>query len=498
MELKNDDREWLKPSESLTQRTVRGGVWVFALNLSSRGLRLISTIILARLLLPSDFGLVGIALIAISALELFTRTGFDAALIQKKGAATEYLDTTWLVSAIRGMVLAVILFSLSPIIARFFENAEAAPILRVMAITTALVGFRNIGVMYFRKELRFEKQFIFNLGITLTTISVSIPLAFLLRSVWAIIYGALAGSLMELILSYVLHPYRPKFKFDSGKAKELFSFGKWILGSGVLVFLVTQGDDIFVGKLLGVTLLGLYQIAYRISNLPATEITHVISRVTFPAFSKLQDNKAKLREGYLKVLQLTSFILFPLAGGIFILAPDFTQIFLGSKWMPMVPAMQVLAFAGLVRAVGVTTGPVFLATGKPEVDTRWQIIRLLVLAALIYPLAIRWEILGVSLAVLLSILVPTLGFSFRVIKITECRIVEFIKRIVFPLIGGAIMVLSISILKNYIKTVRIWEFFLFIGVGITVYLGLAFLSDRFLNYRVRMLFKEILNSLKGT
>jgi len=497
MDLKNDDREWLKPSESLTQRTVRGGVWVFALNLTSRGLRLISTIILARLLLPSDFGLVGIALIAISALELFTRTGFDAALIQKKGAVTEYLDTTWLVSVIRGIVLAVILFSLSPIIARFFENAEAEPVLRVMAITMVFVGFRNIGVMYFRKELRFEKQFIFNLGITLTTISVSIPLAFLLRSVWAIIYGALAGSLMELILSYVLHPYRPKFKFDSGKAKELFSFGKWILGSGVLVFLVTQGDDIFVGKLLGVTLLGLYQIAYRISNLPATEIAHVISRVTFPAYSKLQDNTAKLREGYLKVLQLTSFILFPLAGGIFILAPDFTQIFLGSKWMPMVPAMQVLAFAGLVRAVGVTTGPVFLATGKPEVDTRWQIIRLLVLAALIYPLAIRWEILGVSLAVLLSILVPTLGFSFRVIKITECGIIEFIKRIVLPLIGGTIMVLSISILKNYVKTVRIWEFFLFIGVGIIVYLGWAFLSDRFLNYRVRMIFKEILNSLKG-
>jgi len=497
MELKNDDREWLKPSESLTRRTIRGGVWVFALNLASRGLRLLSTIILARLLVPSDFGLVGIALIAISALELFTRTGFDTALIQKKGTATEYLDTAWLVSAIRGIVLAVILFSLSPTIARFFENAEAASVLRVMAITTVLVGFRNIGVMYFRKELRFEKQFIFNLGITLTTISVSIPLAFLLRSVWAIIYGALAGSLMELILSYVLHPYRPRFKFDLGKAKELFSFGKWVLGSGVLVFLVTQGDDIFVGKLLGVTLLGLYQIAYRVSNLPATEITHVISRVTFPAYSKLQDNKAKLREGYLKVLQLTSFILFPLAGGIFILAPDFTRIFLGSKWMPMVPAMQVLAFAGLVRAVGVTTGPVFLATGKPEVDTRWQIIRLLALAALIYPLAIRWEILGVSLAVLLSILVPTLGFSFRVIKITECGIKEFVKRIVPPLIGGAIMVLSISILKNYVKAVRIWEFFLFMGIGIIVYFGLSFLLDKLLNYKVRMLIKEILASLKG-
>ena len=124
-----------------------------------------------------------------------------------------------------------------------------------------------------------------------------------------------------------------------------------------------------MGKLLGVTALGFYQLAYRISNMPATEITHVISRVTFPAYSKLQDDIPKLREAYLKVLQITAFLSFPIAGLIFVLAPDFTKIFLGEKWMPMVPAMQVLVFAGLSRAIAATAGYIFYAVGKPKIDT---------------------------------------------------------------------------------------------------------------------------------
>ncbi|GAI54637.1 unnamed protein product, partial [marine sediment metagenome] len=196
-------------------------------------------------------------------------------------------------------------------------------------------GFVNIGVLYFQKELEFNKQFIYRASGTLADFVVAVAAVLILKSVWALVFGLLAGNFVRLIVSYLVHPYRPHFKLDLAKTKELFGFGKWILGSSILVFLITQGDDIFVGKLLGITFLGFYQMAYRISNAPATEITHVISQVTFPAYSKLQDNLPGLREGYLKTLQLTAFISIPLAGGIFILAPEFTTIFLGDKWMPM-------------------------------------------------------------------------------------------------------------------------------------------------------------------
>ena len=125
-----------------------------------------------------------------------------------------------------------------------------------------------------------------------------------------------------------------------------------------------------MGKVLGLTALGLYQLSYTLSNLPATEITHVVSRVTFPAYSKLQEDLPRVRSAYLKVLQFISFLSFPLAGAIFIFLPDFVSIFLGDKWTPMVPAAQVLVMAGLLRSIAATTGPIFHALGKPKIDSK--------------------------------------------------------------------------------------------------------------------------------
>lgn len=322
-------------------------MWVFGLRGINRVLGLIRTIILARLLAPSDFGLLGIAMLAIATLETFSQTGFNAALIQKKDNVESYLDTAWTVSAIRGVILFIILFFSAPLMASFFNTPQAALVIRVIALSTLLSGLRNIGILFFQKELEFNKQFIYELSATLVDLTVAVVLAFILRNVWALVWGGLAANFVRLFVSYVFHPYRPHIRLNKNEFQDLFSFGKWVFGSSILIFLVTQGDDIFVGKMLGATALGLYQMAYLISNLPATEITHVISQVTFPAYSKMQGDIPRLKAAYLDVLQLTAFISLPVAGGIFILAPEFTLIFLGEKWMPMVPTIQILVLAGL-------------------------------------------------------------------------------------------------------------------------------------------------------
>jgi len=483
------------PGKGLREKTVKGGIWVFSLRIINRLFQLVRTIVLARLLSPNDFGLFGIALLALSALETFSQTGFRQALIQKKEEIKPYLNTAWTVGIIRGLLIAVILFFVAPLVAIFFETPTAIPILRVIGIAIILQSLINIAVIYFEKELKFHKYFVYQFLGTITDVTVAISAAFLLRSVWALVFGLLAGNLVRCIVSYIIDSYRPRFQFNKSQVKELFGFGKWILGSSMLVFLVTQGDDIFVGKLLGVTMLGFYQMAYRISNLPATEITHVISQVTFPAYSKLQDNIPKLREAYLKVLQVTAFLSFPIAGLIFVLAPDFTKIFLGVKWMPMVPAMQVLVFAGLIRSIGATTGPIFQAVGKPKIITKWQMIRLFVLAIFIYPLTVQWGILGVLVAVFLSTLVSTIGFNYMAIKIMECRIKSFGKVIVLPLINGIIMVFVIFVLKDTIP-IGIMEFFLLIGIATFVFFALTYLFDKFMNYGMYSLIREALIPLR--
>jgi O-antigen/teichoic acid export membrane protein len=478
--------------EPLSTKVVKSGLWVFALRILNRGLGFIRTIILARLLAPEDFGILGIAMLSISTLETFSHTGFHTTLIQKKDNIESYLNTAWTVSALRGTMLFVLLFFSAPIIARFFNSSAATPVIRVIALFTLFSGLQNISILFFQKELEFHKQFIYEFAATLANLIVAIPLAFLLRNVWALVWGGLASSLVKLILSYALHPYRPLIQLNKQKLKELWHFGKWVLGSTILVFLVTQGDDIFVGKVLSLTALGLYQLSYTLSNLPATEITHVVSRVTFPAYSKLQDDLPRVRSAYLKVLQFISFLSFPLAGAIFIFLPDFVSIFLGDKWTPMVPAAQVLVMAGLLRSIAATTGPIFHALGKPKIDTNWQIIRFLVLLTLIYPLTLQWNILGTSIAVFISILAATIGFTAKTIKLIKFDVSSLVRPICLPLVKTTLAALPIFMFLRSASFVNWWYFVLLLGLYLALYLFLTYLADRFLNYGLSKIIKEIL------
>ena len=452
-----------RPGENLSESVVRGGFWVFSLRIVQQLFSLARLVILARILAPHDFGLMGIALLTMATLETFSQTGFQQALIQKKEDIKSYLDSAWTVLILRGFILFAILYLIAPYAATLFDSPESKSIIQVIGFSILLQAFINIGVVYFKKELEFNKQFIYELSGTLTDLIVAVSAALILKSVWALVFGLLAGSFARFIVSYFIHPYRPHFSSDLGKAKELFGFGKWVLGSSILIFLITQGDDIFVGKLLGVAALGFYQMAYRISNIPATEITHVISQVTFPAYSKLQDNIPKLREAYLKVLQVTAFLSFPIAGLIFVLGHDFTRIFLGEKWMPMVPALQILSFYGLFRSFGALSGNAITAIGKVFILPRIPIIQLIFIAILIYPMAVKFELIGVSATVTLSVILAVL-YSLKIgNKYLSIKSTVLLRLLLPSIISATLMVITVGIANYLLYT----SFFLLIieGVG---------------------------------
>ena len=496
LKLKDDFME--KGEARLSRRVAKSGFWVFALRIVNRGFSLIRLIILARVLAPNDFGLMGIALLTMATLETFSETGFQAALIQKKEEIRSHLDAAWTVLILRGFILFAILYLIAPYAATFFNTPEAQTIIQVIGLSVLLQAFTNIGVIYFQKELEFNKEFIYQFAGTLVDFIVAVSVVLILRNVWALVFGLLAGNAARCFVSYLIHPYRPHLSSDWGRAKELFGFGKWILGSSILVFLLTQGDNIFVGKLLGVTALGFYQLAHRISHMPATEITHVISRVTFPAYSKLQGDIPKLREAYLKVLHVTAFLSFPIAGLIFVLAPDFTMIFLGEKWMPMVPPMQVLACWGIIVALIAGISPVFMSIGRPKIVTKLQAIQTVLLFVLIYPLTEHWGIVGTSLAVLSSALAM---FSVRtniLIRNIQCKTWEFYRPILLPLALTMISISPIIYLKLFvILSIDIYCFLLFAGMFILSFIVLSYLTDKLLNYGVWEIIKHIINSLKG-
>ena len=168
----------LEPGETLSQRAIRGGVWMLVLRVAERTLGLVRTVLLARLLVPDDFGVMGIALLAMSALETVSRTGFDVALVQKKGEIREYLDTAWTIQVIRGLLLSGVLLITAPLVARFFDSPESIAITRAIAVVELLKGLTNTGVIYFQRELEFSRQFIYQFSGTFANLAVAVSAAF--------------------------------------------------------------------------------------------------------------------------------------------------------------------------------------------------------------------------------------------------------------------------------------------------------------------------------
>lgn len=472
----------LEPGQSLSQRAIRGALWVFTTKIVTRGLGFIRIVILARLLSPADFGLLGIVMLAMVTLETFSQTGFEMALIQRKNQIERYLDTVWSVSVVRGVVLSLLMFLVAPLVAGFFHNPTAIVVIRVLAVTFLIKGFINIGVIYLQRELQFGKHLVLTLSGTVADIMVAIPLALIFRNVWALVFGLVAADTSRLIFSYAVHPYRPSFAFSIEMLRKLSSFGKWVVGSTVVTFFTARGDDAFVGRVLGTAALGLYQLAFELSNMVATEISYVVAKVTFPVYSRLQGSVSDLRDGYLRTFQLIMFISLPLAIGIMLLSPEFTRIFLGAKWIPIVPAVQIMALSGLARSITSTGSPLFIGAGRPRAHFAMQLMALSVIAITIYPLTVRWNIAGTAWAVTLSSLSMIPVWAKHVKKIAACNYGTYF-RILSPLIvASGVMCLGILSYMGVVGSLGIPEFIFCVIVGILCYIGAIYSLEKVLGY----------------
>jgi len=486
-------RNLVNPGKNLSDKVAKGAFWIFLLRIFTRSFSLLKSLILARLLSPKDFGLFGIALLTFSILENLSNTGFNNALIQKKGGIKNYLDSAWTVQILRETVIANVIFWFSPYISIFFNEPGATNILRALALGILIKGFVNIGVINFQKDLEFNKNFIYELSAVFTDVIFSISMALILKNVWALVIGYILGNVVRVVVSFIISETTPKISFDIQKVSELFSFGKWILASNVLVYILTQGDDILVGRLLGATSLGVYQMAYKFSNLPATEWSHLVAKLTYPAYSKLQNNVKKMKKVYMYSLKMTAFLSFPVSGAIFIFADPFTKLILGEKWLSIIPIMKILSVYGLLRSIGATTGVIFMALGKPEIRTRFQLFQVFIFGILIYPGIEKFGLHGASYIVTFYSIFNYF-MVYLIYRILNLDIKEVLKANIIPLSFTIITMLTINFLKiNYFNMTSYFNFIFLILISITIYVSLVVIFDKKLNYNIKSL---IINQLK--
>ncbi|MFC4357724.1 lipopolysaccharide biosynthesis protein [Halobium salinum] len=482
---------------STTQKAVQSGLWMVGINMSDRLLQMVKLVILASVLSPEAFGLLGIALLSLAALRRILQLGFDQALIQNKRTdIDDYLNTAWILKILRGLVIAFLAYASAPYLAALFNEPKAESLIRIIGLSPVILSIQNPAVVYFQKNLNFEKEFIYQVGGKLVDLVVATVIAFIYQNVWALVYGLIAGNLAKVFLSYAVHQYRPRISFNRAHAREMIGFGKWLMVSGILVFVYGQGDDAFVGWFFGATALGFYQLAYRFSNAPATEVTHVISRVAFPAFSKLQEDVERLREGYFRTVQLSTLIGFPMATGIIIVAPEFVRVFFGVKWLQMVPLMQVLGIWGALRALGANVGAVFKSVGRPDIETKLQVIRVLLSVVLLIPLSNRFGVVGVAYTIIVTtVFIQPLTVRF-VLNIIDGSAIRLIRLILFPLSASIVMgglLVVVKDLANFASDIVLLT--LLVGLGAIFYIFIIFVFASITDYDAVSLARNIAGSI---
>lgn len=485
-----------KPSTSIFRQVLRSGLWTLGLRLSSRALGFVRTIVLARLLFPADFGLIAMAMLFVTGLDSITQTGMQQALIQKKTGARECLDTAWAVTLARSLVLCLTLVFAAPFVAEFFATPRLTDILRVVSLSVLLGGFANIGIVFFQKDLEFDRQFAFEWWASVLEFGLTVLLAAVQRDVWALVWGGLAGNVLRVILSYALHPYRPSFRFDPAAFRELLDFGKWVSGFAVVGFAVSQLDSILLGRMLGVSPLGYYQMAFLTAVIPSSEVAIAFSMVVFPSFSMLQDQPGRLRESFEKVLQVSAMVCMPIGFGILAVAPEFVRVVLGERWQEIALTMQVLSVMGIAKALEGTTNSLLMAVGRPGLLMGFSLLQLCILAAALYPLTLRWGIEGAAFAVTGTALAAAAVALAAAVRVTGSKGRTILMLLAVPLGASMAMVYGVILLKRLTGAVTFPGLLFLVAAGIGLYTACLIVADALLGSgRYRVLTGELLAGL---
>jgi lipopolysaccharide exporter len=422
-------------------KMARGAAWMIAARVSIRLIGLFSTVILARILIPADFGLVIMATAIIAALQLLGAFSFDLALIQNPNAERRHYDTVWTIGLLVSAALALSLILLANPAASFYNEPRLAAVMYALSVGMFLEGFINVGVVAFRKEMQFDKEFAFLFATKLAAVIVTVTLAVTWRDYWALVVGSLTGTIVALVLSYLLQPYRPRFSLDA--RGELFRFSRWLFLNNTLGFLYHRAADFILAKAAGPAGLGFYSVAYEISTLPSSELVAPIHRAIFPGYARLSNDIVGMRHGFIKVIAMIALLITPAAVGLACIADPLVKVVLGPKWAPAIPVIQVLAINGVLTVLWTCSGYVFLAMGKPRTVTLMLATHLLLALPLMTVAAFNWGLVAVAWMLLCASLMVLPLTYFLLSAALELGAMDLLRVFWRPIVGATVMAASL-------------------------------------------------------
>lgn len=482
-------------SENVNKRIAIGAAWMVGLKQVDRFIGLISTVILARLLVPEHFGLVVYAMTFIAIVELFFQFGFETVLIRDQDAGRESYDTAWTLEIIKGLVLATLFAVGAKPISLFFNEPQVEMTLYFLTAIPILKGLENIGIVDFQKKLDFHKEFVFKFSVRLTSAIITIILAYYMRDHWALIYGMIFNSSLAVLLSYIMSGYRPRLCLSA--FSRIFGFSKWLLLQNVVSGMGERVPVLVIGRFFAAPVVAFYNMGYELSNLATGEIAAPIRRALFPGVASIANDEKRMVETIISALGVIAFIGLPVTIGVAVTAPIFVPLLLGDNWHDIIPIIQVLAINGVAMALYSNSHVVFYALDKPQITAFISGSRLALLTPIILLLVPDHGAIGAAWALSITnviIVASEYVLFYRMVTVRVADILSVIWRSILSV--AAMGSLTHYLMELDMAIAPLTKFILVVGAGVLTY-GSSVLLLWLLAKRPSGAESYILNALKG-
>ena len=486
--------------ENLGDKTRQSIKWSFIFQLIQKVFFFVSSIILARLLTPQDYGLATMAITLDMITCLILTLGINSAVIHFQDNIEKRLNAAfWLLLLSSGFFVALQML-VAPFVAQFYNAPVLVDIIRVSAISLLIRSLGSIQKTILIKSIDFKKISILEGCLSLMKSCLYVILAFAGFGVWSFIYPKVVSAVINVISLWKMSSWRPELKFHFEYWGEMFKYGKNVLFSNLIDYLINNSSFILIGRMIGPVSLGIFSFAYEKSMTVVNNIAYPISTISFPAFSKLQDHNQKLKNAFFKTVKSISIMTFPLAMGQIVLGPEYINVVFGEKWSSAIIIFQILIVYSLVRSICQCGTPILQSVGKPQIVLRWNLLYAPVFIFSLFVGSKFGDAYGVGVAMLVVGALGSLIYLGIVIKVLKWHLKDLYEVTNPALYCSLIMFVVLFSFKLLLKSFNLNNvaiLCLLIPVGVIVYtLSMKILFTKTYEFIIENLMK-FLNKRKG-
>lgn len=470
----------------LGRQAAHGALWNYAAFLVSKGLLFVATLILARLLTPAEFGLVGMALLVITVLDILRDFGIGSAVIYHGRAGPEAANLAFAISSIVGVLLSALNWVLAPVTVQFFKTstpADAATVTSLIQVLGLSLLFASLGSTHdalLQKEINYRRRMVPEVGRTLLKGLLSVALAFAGLGPWSLVYGQVLGEASATLLLWFITGWRPSLLFRRDLLRPMLGYSVQTMMAAGLGTLLSDVDYFIIGNMLGEAALGIYTLAFRIPELLIKNLAQAVSTVAFPVAARLQSDIAAMRDVYLRMQHYMLLILAPLGLGLYAVTPLTVHMLFKATWEPVIPVMQILSVYMVLGGINHWPGVVYKAVGRPDMLNMVSFVKLVILVPVLWWGAANYGILGVAWGQLATRIIGIVIDMWVVARFVQISIWENMRVIWPPMLAAVVMAGAVQALVILLDPTQHSVAVLAIGVvaGGIIYALAVWLLDR--------------------